>query len=79
MANFEADPKVGGRVQYAEVALQDSGKHFQVQWINVTLTDQPELGTFSFQSVLQENGDIFFLYHKVPVNALLKIANVRKS
>ncbi|XP_059088137.1 uncharacterized protein LOC131884389 [Tigriopus californicus] len=74
MANFESDTKLGGQVKYAEVYLQETGKYFLVQWINVTLIDQPELGPYSFQVILQENGDIVFLYHKIS-QALFYINN----
>ena len=41
---------------------------FSVQWENVILADFVELGNFSFQATLKNNGDIIFAYRDIPVN-----------
>ena len=37
-----------------------------VRWEGLFLKNRSELGPFSFQAVLQDSGDIIFLYHVVP-------------
>lgn len=42
----------------------------------VFLRAQPELGPFSFQAVLQESGDIVFLYQSIPSSVIRMKAKI---
>lgn len=44
-----------------------AGTAFTVEWENVKLQDKPTSGEFTFQVTLLENGDIIFVYKKIPV------------
>eukprot|EP00095_Tigriopus_kingsejongensis_P006826 maker-scaffold82_size396747-snap-gene-1.24 protein:Tk06826 transcript:maker-scaffold82_size396747-snap-gene-1.24-mRNA-1 annotation:"plexin domain-containing protein 2" len=70
MANFSPPSPSGGQVKYAEVRLETSDSEIVVQWVNMSLTHQENLGTFSFQTSVQENGDINFMYRNVPNDVL---------
>lgn len=62
MANFDTSLSDHSFVKYI-----DNGTAFIVQWENVTLQDRPSDGQFTFQTTLHNNGDIVFVYQKVPV------------
>lgn len=44
-----------------------AGTAFTVEWENVKLQDKPDAGAFTFQVTLLQNGDIIFVYSKIPV------------
>jgi hypothetical protein len=50
------------------IHFYDNGTSFTVEWRNVTLVDQQNLGRFSFQATLKDNGDIIFAYGSIPGN-----------
>lgn len=43
------------------------GTSFTVQWEEVSLQDKPNDGKFTFQVTLVNNGDIVFVYKKIPL------------
>lgn len=62
MANFDAS--IGGN--QSEIKYYDNSTHFICTWNNLYLRDQPNIGSFTFQAILQETGKIFlpkFLCH----------------
>ncbi|XP_014209375.1 plexin domain-containing protein 2 [Copidosoma floridanum] len=62
MANFDTTLSPKSYVKYG-----DNGTAFTVGWENVHLQDKPEAGPFTFQVTLMQNGDIIFVYSKIPV------------
>ncbi|XP_058801448.1 plexin domain-containing protein 2 [Phymastichus coffea] len=62
MANFDTTLSNVSKVKYA-----DNGTAFTVEWENVHLQDKKEAGPFTFQVTLLQNGDIIFVYAKIPV------------
>ncbi|CAF0800440.1 unnamed protein product [Adineta ricciae] len=62
MANF--DPSIGGN--QSEIKYYDNSTHFICTWNNLYLRDQPNIGSFSFQAVLQDTGHIYFNYIQIP-------------
>ncbi|XP_032454693.1 plexin domain-containing protein 2 isoform X2 [Nasonia vitripennis] len=62
MANFDTTLSSQSFVKYA-----DNGTAFTVEWENVQLQDKPDAGAFTFQVTLLQNGDIIFVYSKIPV------------
>lgn len=44
-----------------------SGTAFTVEWEEVVLQDKPEAGGFTFQATLHDNGNIVFVYSKIPL------------
>ncbi|CAH0389771.1 unnamed protein product [Bemisia tabaci] len=61
MANFDTRLQNDSFVKYA-----DNGTALTVLWENVRLQDSPKSGEFSFEVTLVNNGDIIFVYKKVP-------------
>lgn len=43
------------------------GSKFIVVWENVCLQDKQNVGKFTFSATLHKNGDITFIYYKVPI------------
>ncbi|KAG1650723.1 Plexin domain-containing protein 2 [Nymphon striatum] len=62
MANFDASLSNDSTIKYA-----DNGTFFVVQWENMILRDQQDVGVFTFQVTLKDNGDIIMSYLKVPI------------
>lgn len=61
MANFDTmDNK--SKIQYG-----DDGKRMIVEWKEVTLRDNRQVGPFTFQAHLWRNGNITFVYKQVPI------------
>ncbi|XP_062141033.1 plexin domain-containing protein 2 isoform X1 [Drosophila sulfurigaster albostrigata] len=61
MANFDTSLSDDSFVR-----LQDNGTAFTVVWENVTLQDKPDYGNFTFSATLHQNGDITFVYYRLP-------------
>ncbi|KAK3589581.1 hypothetical protein CHS0354_043039 [Potamilus streckersoni] len=51
----------------SDIYFQEYANQFIVEWRNVYLVSQKELGPFKFQTILYKNGSIAFIYQKVPV------------
>lgn len=47
--------------------LYSQGSEFIVVWENVSLQDKQKVGKFTFSATLHKNGDITFIYYKVPI------------
>ncbi|XP_056642891.1 plexin domain-containing protein 2 [Diorhabda sublineata] len=62
MANFDTSISNTSFIKY-----HDNGTAFTVEWEKVVLQDKPEDGEFTFQVTLFDNGDIIFVYKKVPL------------
>ncbi|XP_043283105.1 plexin domain-containing protein 2 [Venturia canescens] len=62
MANFDTRISNDSWVKYA-----DNGTAFTVEWERVVLQDRPKAGGFTFQATLHENGNIVFVYSKIPL------------
>ncbi|XP_022668903.1 plexin domain-containing protein 2-like isoform X2 [Varroa destructor] len=69
MANFKASVNSSA----SALKYHDNGTMFVVEWRNVHLDDKPEAGNFTFQAILHDNGDIFFVYREIPI-AISEIA-----
>lgn len=39
-----------------------------IEWRDVVLRNQPDAGNFTFQVSLHDNGSIWFVYKKVPID-----------
>ncbi|KAH8272120.1 hypothetical protein KR044_002818 [Drosophila immigrans] len=61
MANFDSSISDDSFVR-----LRDNGTAFTVVWENVTLQDRPDYGNFTFSATLHQNGDITFVYYRLP-------------
>lgn len=61
MANFDTSISNDSSVKYVS-----NDTHFIVQWREVSLHDSTPPGNFSFQVTLKANGDIIFVYKKIP-------------
>uniref|UniRef100_A0AC35TR43 PSI domain-containing protein n=1 Tax=Rhabditophanes sp. KR3021 TaxID=114890 RepID=A0AC35TR43_9BILA len=64
MANFDTESS-DSTILYA-----DDTTKFVVEWKNVRLRDRHNAGKFSFEMALYKNGDIHFVYDKVPIPIL---------
>ncbi|CAF0929408.1 unnamed protein product [Didymodactylos carnosus] len=62
MSNF--DTSLGDNE--SEILHLDNGTHFIITWNKVYLQDQQELGPYTFQVILQDNGNIYFNYNRIP-------------
>jgi len=62
MANFDAS--IGGNE--TEIKYFDNQTHFVCTWKKIYLQDQPNVGSFTFQVILQDNGNIYFNYLDIP-------------
>lgn len=62
MANFDAS--IGKNE--TEIKYYDNGTHFICTWKNIYLQDQQDVGTFTFQVILQNTGKIYFNYLQIP-------------
>ncbi|XP_048407234.2 plexin domain-containing protein 2 isoform X2 [Stegostoma tigrinum] len=62
MANFDPSVSRNSTVQYF-----DNGTALVVQWDNVRLQDNYDLGSFTFQATLHNDGRIVFAYKEIPV------------
>ncbi|CAF3532145.1 unnamed protein product [Rotaria sp. Silwood1] len=62
MANFDAS--IGGN--QSEVKYFDNTTHFICTWKNLYLQDQQDAGAFTFQTILQDTGNIYFNYIQIP-------------
>lgn len=62
MANFDTSISNESYIKY-----WDNGTAFTVEWNKVVLQDKPNVGQFSFQTTLHENGDIVFVYRNIPM------------
>uniref|UniRef100_A0A0N4ZY48 PSI domain-containing protein n=1 Tax=Parastrongyloides trichosuri TaxID=131310 RepID=A0A0N4ZY48_PARTI len=62
MANFGTE-NMDSSILYA-----DDGKKLVVEWKNVYVKDHIEVGPFIFQMSLYANGDIVFVYDKIPLS-----------
>ena len=66
MADFRADR---GNRSYAEVLISSDGKKehiFIVRWQNLELEDQTELGQYTFQLLIEQDGRIVLYYDRIP-------------
>uniref|UniRef100_A0A915HNY3 Uncharacterized protein n=1 Tax=Romanomermis culicivorax TaxID=13658 RepID=A0A915HNY3_ROMCU len=61
MANFDTTSSNDSNILYA-----DTGDAFIVEWNQVVLRHQAEIGNFTFQVSLHKNGDIWFVYKNIP-------------
>jgi hypothetical protein len=61
MANF--DISIGGN--QSEIKYFDNTTHFICTWNNLYLQDQQDVGSFTFQAILQNNGFIFLFSNKI--------------
>ncbi|XP_043546360.1 plexin domain-containing protein 2 isoform X1 [Chiloscyllium plagiosum] len=62
MANFDPSVSRNSTVRYF-----DNGTALVVQWDNVRLQDNYDLGSFTFQATLHSDGRIVFAYKEIPV------------
>lgn len=62
MANFDTSLSNDSYVRF-----EDTGSKFIVVWENVSLQDKQRVGKFTFSATLHKNGDITFIYYKVPI------------
>ncbi|XP_059812641.1 plexin domain-containing protein 1-like isoform X1 [Hypanus sabinus] len=62
MANFDPSYSRNSTVRYF-----DNGTTFVVQWDKVFLPDREEVGSFTFQAMLCQEGRIVFSYKDVPI------------
>lgn len=62
MANF--DPTLN--LDRTNIKYVDNSTHFIVTWERLVLQDQPDNGEYTFQVVLNKDGDITFNYLKIP-------------
>ncbi|CAF1040921.1 unnamed protein product [Rotaria sordida] len=69
MANL--DVSTGGN--QSEVKYFDNSTHFVCTWNNLYLQDQQDAGAFTFQTILQDNGNIYFNYIQIPQ---VKVSNL---
>jgi len=58
MANF--DVSIGGN--QSEIKYFDNGTHLICTWNNLYLQDQQDVGSFTFQAILQNTGWIFVFF-----------------
>ncbi|CAG0899469.1 unnamed protein product [Darwinula stevensoni] len=63
MGNFATNYSNDSTIKYLS-----NETSFTVQWENVVLADFLELGNFTFQATLKNNGDIIFAYRDLPIN-----------
>ncbi|XP_062900284.1 plexin domain-containing protein 2 [Mobula hypostoma] len=63
MANFDPSVSRNSTVRYF-----DNGTALVVQWDNVHLQDNYDLGSFTFQATLHNDGRIVFGYKEIPVS-----------
>ncbi|XP_072364645.1 plexin domain-containing protein 2-like [Scyliorhinus torazame] len=63
MANFDPSVSRNSTVRYF-----DNGTSLVVQWDNVRLQDNYDLGSFTFQATLHIDGRIVFAYKEIPVS-----------
>uniref|UniRef100_UPI00398E4286 plexin domain-containing protein 2-like isoform X1 n=1 Tax=Pristiophorus japonicus TaxID=55135 RepID=UPI00398E4286 len=63
MANFDPSVSRNSTVRYF-----DNGTTLVVQWDNVHLQDNYDLGSFTFQATLHSDGRIVFGYKEIPVS-----------
>ncbi|CAF1292759.1 unnamed protein product [Rotaria sp. Silwood1] len=68
MANFDAS--IGKNE--TEIKYYDNGTHFICTWQKIYLQDQQDAGSFTFQVILQNTGNIYFNYLQIPK---IKISN----
>jgi hypothetical protein len=62
MGNF--DVSIGGN--QSEIKYFDNSTHFICTWNNLYLQDQQNVGSFTFQAILQNNGlNRFFISNKI--------------
>jgi len=72
MTDFNPKRFIDSKVSYRFDTTNDGMKKFTVQWTNVVLFSYnnpsmtPEKDGFTFQLVIQENGDIIFNYKTIP-------------
>ncbi|CAF4591906.1 unnamed protein product, partial [Rotaria sp. Silwood2] len=72
MANF--DVFIGGN--QSEIKYFDNSTHFICTWKNLYLQDQQDVGAFTFQTILQDTGNIYFNYIQIPQ---VKISNLNHA
>ncbi|XP_013776757.1 plexin domain-containing protein 1-like isoform X2 [Limulus polyphemus] len=63
MANFDTSLS-----NISTIRLADNGSMFVVQWEEVALQEGSSIDTFTFQVSLFDNGNIVFVYKKVPIS-----------
>ncbi|XP_051990432.1 plexin domain-containing protein 2-like [Xyrauchen texanus] len=63
MANFDLSISKDSSVIYC-----DNGTALVVQWDQVYLQDASHLGSFTFQTILHNDGRIIFAYKKIPID-----------
>lgn len=61
MANFDTSLSNNSFIKH-----YDNGTAFTVQWENVTLQEMPQLGNFTFQTTIFNDGRILFVYKHIP-------------
>lgn len=52
----------------SKILTLDDGKQLTVQWSNIRLHNNTDVGPFSFQCTLHSNGTIWFAYKQIPVD-----------
>lgn len=68
MANFDTSNNNEAKIRYF-----DDGTKLVVEWKDVYLQERENEGSFTFQVVLHNNGDIWFAYQTIPMDiALIK-------
>ncbi|CAF0796921.1 unnamed protein product [Adineta steineri] len=72
MANF--DVSIGGN--QSTIKYFDNSTHFICTWNNLYLQDQQDTGSFTFQTILENNGNIYFNYMRIPQ---VKISNINHA
>ncbi|XP_055337154.1 plexin domain-containing protein 2-like [Paramacrobiotus metropolitanus] len=63
MADFDLLVRNDSRVRYL-----DNGTSLTVEWENVVLHEKKEVGPFTFQATLKDDGTIIFYYQQVPIS-----------
>merc|ERR1712018_760654 len=65
MANFDTSKNYNAKIRY----LDDKSKLI-VEWKDVYLQEKKNEGSFTFQVILFDNGNITFAYHTIPIDII---------
>ncbi|KAK2716813.1 hypothetical protein QYM36_007081, partial [Artemia franciscana] len=63
LADFDTMSNPNSSIRY-----KDNGTALTVQWDQVVIHKRTDLGSFTFQLILKNTGDVLFVYKDVPVN-----------
>ncbi|KAK2716579.1 hypothetical protein QYM36_006908 [Artemia franciscana] len=63
LADFDTMSNLNSSIRY-----KDNGTALTVQWDQVVIHNRTDLGSFTFQLILKNTGEVLFVYKDVPVN-----------